>query len=115
MLLSDGVRVAVIPAADKNRANLAYLAPEEICDFSHKVSAELTNLWKIGMLLYEVAFACLPFPLEYLACCLRHKKKVSLRFPGGRSPQFASFIREVLAVNPEVRGKQHWRKRVENG
>jgi hypothetical protein len=42
---------------------------------------ELINLWKIGVLLFEIAFHSTPFPIDYLAFCIKNKQKFILHLP----------------------------------
>lgn len=61
---NDSIVVASAACLNISRANPAYLAPEELDPMIVEAQdAELINFWKIGVLLYEVAFLTLPFPI----------------------------------------------------
>lgn len=84
---------------------MAYLAPEEL-DPSLSADVETTNLWKIGMLMYETAFLALPFPVEYLAELVATGKQLTLKFPNNhtRSDAFLDFLASVLVIDTSKRG-----------
>jgi hypothetical protein len=62
-------------------------------DLVVKKEPQLINFWKIGMLLYELAFLVVPFPIEHLAELIIHNKPIKLYFPAsGRSPELKQFL-----------------------
>lgn len=66
------------------------------------------------MLLYEVAFACLPFPIEYLAVAIKYRLKFVITFPDSkRTSSFRNFLLEILQIEPSKRGGgSGWKKNV---
>ena len=79
---NDTIVVASAACLDVSNTNPAYLAPEELDPvIVDAQDAELINFWKIGVLLYEVAFLTLPFPIEYLAQVVARNKTLKLTFP----------------------------------
>ena len=90
------------------------MAPEELdlC-LSQNNDPELINLWKIGMILYEIAYSCLPFPVEYLAATLKNKNKLLLNFPHSyRTAEFTDFLGYLIELEPRKRGGANWKLHV---
>lgn len=112
LVLRETVAISSVFCLNASRTNVQYLAPEEL-DPSLAKDVETTNLWKIGMLLYETAFLALPFPIEFLADAVASGKPFALKFPSkhSRSDAFLEFLQCLLVVNPEKRGGGHgWQK-----
>ena len=80
--MKENIVVQSVFCINSNEININYLAPEE---FDPEVAfindPELVNFWKIGMLLYEIAFFKEPFPIEHLAQLVAHNKILKLFFP----------------------------------
>lgn len=95
-----------------------YLAPEELAigEVSNRLEdRELINFWKIGVLIYEIAYCCLPFPVEYVAECAAYKCKFFLRFPdrSARSRELELFLMLLLKLDPLQRGGgANWKREV---
>lgn len=64
------------------------------------------NLWKLGMLLYELAYHKLPFPIEYVAYRTQHYEHIKVHFPERDiySIEFHHFLKSLICKDPIIRG-----------
>ena len=114
ILVKESITISSILCINPYDVNVSYLAPEELDPELQPQDVELINFWKIGMLLYEIAYKILPFPIEYLAYCVNYHKSLALKFPlTQRSYSLQQFIRSILQINPGKRGGGiGWKKKV---
>ena len=58
------------------------------------------------MLLYELAYHKLPFPIEYVAYKVKHHEHIKVHFPerDSHSIEFHHFLKSLICKDPTVRG-----------
>jgi serine/threonine protein kinase len=64
------------------------------------------NLWKLGMLMYELTYHKLPFPIEYVANKVKHHENIKVHFPerDSHSIEFHHFLKSLICKDPIIRG-----------
>jgi serine/threonine protein kinase len=82
-----------------------YLSPEEILNINNGMpltSAKMTNMWKIGVVAYELAYGIPPFSIQELVYTIVRDEKLTLKYPwnNAKSAAFQDFLRSIFRKNP---------------
>lgn len=87
-----------------------YLTPEELLEEVEpgKSSVQLprmANVWKLGVLAYELAYGVPPFCIQELVYLTLNDVDPVMRYPflDNKSPEFHSFLESILRKRPSTR------------
>lgn len=78
-----------------------YAAPELLKNQSYR--GDKADIWSLGVILFAMLSACLPFDDKNMAVQMDKIKKGRYKIPDYFSAEASDFIRRVLNVNPETR------------
>jgi serine/threonine protein kinase len=104
-LCDFGIAIHVPPGSDLIQTEMkgtpAYLSPEILNTTNYNPFK--ADVWALGVTLFHLIFAVLPFPSENMLEQERLIAECDPRFPEGADPQLVDLLSKILVKNPQER------------